>query len=176
MKTDHELLVEGCEHAHTSPASQARRRAVDVALGSTGATIPACSQSVPSVFPTYGTHTGNIRNSFVCFRDATSGDPSLLRAGQISAIFLHSRTEKDASRVIQPFLIIKQYVPLSQDHARKDPYRQFPSLSTELWSNLFLPQSTIIRSSDFLAHFASFVYVPEGIRETGVVVRCLDRS
>ncbi|TFY53450.1 hypothetical protein EVJ58_g9445 [Rhodofomes roseus] len=104
---------------------------------------------------TYGTHTGNIRNSFVCFRDATSGDPSLLRAGQISAIFLHSRTEKDASRVIQPFFIINH---------------------TELWYNRFLPQSTIIRSSDILAHFASFVYVPEGIGETCVVVRCLDRS
>ncbi|KAI0362926.1 hypothetical protein BV20DRAFT_1074530 [Pilatotrama ljubarskyi] len=39
---------------------------------------------------TYGARADQIRNSFVCFKDPTSAEPELVRAGQISRIFLHS--------------------------------------------------------------------------------------
>lgn len=41
---------------------------------------------------TFGTRDKNFRNSFVCFKDPLSDRPSDIVAGQISSIFLHSRS------------------------------------------------------------------------------------
>ncbi|RDX40106.1 hypothetical protein OH76DRAFT_1459584 [Lentinus brumalis] len=125
---------------------------------------------------TYGTRSQNIRNSFVYFKLPSSDDPSLLRAGQISHIFLHSRLGTgEQQRIIEPFVVIEEYVALTSEHADHDPYRRFPLLNTRLYYNRFHMSSVIARTTDVVSHFAAFVYNPEGISEPCVVARSLDR-
>lgn len=124
----------------------------------------------------YGTRASNIRNSFICFRDATAPDPLLVRAGQITSIFLHSRTDaSNSQRVVEPFFIVDEYAPLSEDHEAMDPYRQYPLLGTQLFYNHFFRAKAVIRVTDIVAHFAAFTYEPDGIGESCIVVRSLDR-
>lgn len=123
----------------------------------------------------YGTRSKNIRNSFVCFRDPSSSDPSLVRAGQISHIFLHRRLPQREQVLVEPFIMMDEYVPLSSEHTARDPYRRFPLLNTKLFYNRFHERKLVIRPSDIVSHFAMFVYTPEGIEAQCVVVRSLDR-
>ncbi len=123
----------------------------------------------------YGTHSKNIRNSFVCFRDPASEDPSLVRAGQISEIFLHRRIPDGGEALVEPFVVLDEYIPLSPEHVARDPYRHYPLLETKLYYNRFLEHGVVIRPPDILCHFAAFVYTPEHIDEPCVVVRSLDR-
>ncbi|KAH9846543.1 hypothetical protein C2E23DRAFT_743933 [Lenzites betulinus] len=123
----------------------------------------------------YGCRSSHVRNSFVCFKDLCSTDPTRIRAGQISLIFLHARVAPGEHRVVQPFIVIEEYVPLTAAHAECDPYRRFPLLDTKLYYNRFHPRRVIVRSDDIIAHFAAFVYIPEGIRQSCIVVRSLDR-
>ncbi|TFY56546.1 hypothetical protein EVJ58_g7577 [Rhodofomes roseus] len=125
---------------------------------------------------TYGTRSGNIRNSFICFRDPSSHDPSVARAGQIAQLFLHSHINPQSNeQVVEPYVVVDQYEELSEDHARQDPYRRFPLLNTKLCYNRFTGTSVVIRVVDVIAHFAAFFYDPDGIGEGCVVVRSLDR-
>ncbi|KAI9060542.1 hypothetical protein FKP32DRAFT_1577981 [Trametes sanguinea] len=124
---------------------------------------------------TYGTRADQIRNSFVCFRDPASADPSLLRAGQISQIFLHSRVTSDGLRLFDPFVVIDEYIPLDLVDTEHDPYRQFPMLNTRLHYDRFHDRCAVVRPTDIVSHFAAFFYVPEPINEPCVVVRSLDR-
>ncbi|KAI9057615.1 hypothetical protein FKP32DRAFT_1583308 [Trametes sanguinea] len=123
----------------------------------------------------YGTRADQIRNSFVCFKDPASADLSLVRAGQISQIFLHSRVTPDGRRLVDPFIVIDEYIPLDTKHAAHDPYRQFPLLNTQLYYNCFHDQGVIVRPVDLVSHFAAFAYVPEAIGRSCMVVRSLDR-
>lgn len=125
---------------------------------------------------TFGTRTGNIRNSFICFKDPLADTPAVVRAGQINTIFLHAHVYPDHNeRVVEPFFIIDEYVPLAEDHAARDPYRRFPLLNTQLFYDRFGERSTIIRPVDIVAHFAAMTYVPKDIGERCIVVRSLDR-
>lgn len=121
----------------------------------------------------FGTRDKNIRNSFICFKDPCSSDPSLRRAGQISRIFLHSR-DSGGELVVEPFLVVDQYAVLSPADSSKDPYLAFPLLETWLCYDRF-SASVIIRRKDIISHFAAFKYSPTNIDERCVVVRCLDR-
>ncbi|TFK83029.1 hypothetical protein K466DRAFT_499234 [Polyporus arcularius HHB13444] len=123
----------------------------------------------------YGTRSQNIRNSFVCFRNPTSEDPSLVRAGQISQIFLHRRVPEGQGKLVEPFVVVDEYVRLSPEHAAHDPYRRIPLLDTQLYYNRFHEPAVVLRPSDIICHFAAFVYTPEGIGEPCAVVRMLDR-
>ena len=123
---------------------------------------------------TYGTRAKNIRNSFVYFKLPSSNDPCLLCAGQISQIFLHSRLA-EGKRIIEPFVVIDQYIELASDHVDRDPYRRFPLLNTRLYYNRFHASSAVVRMADLVSHFAAFVYEPEGIGEACLVARSLDR-
>ncbi|CDO68121.1 hypothetical protein BN946_scf185044.g29 [Trametes cinnabarina] len=123
----------------------------------------------------YGTREHQIRNSFVTYRDPASSEPMLVRAGQISQIFLHARVTGDNQRLVDPFVTIDEYVPLDATHIGHDPYRRFPLLQTRLYYNRFYERSVVVRSADIVSHFAVFVYVPEGIAKPCVVVRSLDR-
>ncbi|TBU28219.1 hypothetical protein BD311DRAFT_663831 [Dichomitus squalens] len=105
----------------------------------------------------YGTRDKNIRNSYICFRDPLSGNPSLVRAGQISQLFLHSRIIPGRERVVEPFAVVDEYVPLSDYHAEHDPYRRYPLIDTQLYYNYFLERQAVIRCSDIISHFAAFV-------------------
>lgn len=125
---------------------------------------------------TYGTRESNIRNSFVCFRDPLSVEPSLIRAGQISQIFLHSYFDPQTNeQSLKPYFVISQYTELAEAHACRDPYRLFPLLGTRLCYNRIQASRAVVGSTDIVSHFAALVYVPEGIGETCIVVRSLDQ-
>ncbi|KAH9914789.1 uncharacterized protein BXZ73DRAFT_81549 [Epithele typhae] len=113
---------------------------------------------------TLGTRDKNIRNSFVVL------------AGQISQIFLHRRlspTQEDS--IVEPWLVVDVYATLTDEHAACDPYRRFPLLDTKLVYN-WSERSIVIRITDVVCQFASLTYVPDGIEESCVVVRALDRN
>ncbi|KAI0355756.1 hypothetical protein OH77DRAFT_1402810 [Trametes cingulata] len=124
---------------------------------------------------TYGTRARHIRDSFVCFRDPSSGDASLVRAGQISQIFLHSRAAPGTRRVVQAFVVVDEYTPLTQAHSDLDPYRRLPLINTQLYYSRFRSRPAMVRGEDLVSHFAAFSYVPEGINQSCIVVRSLDR-
>ena len=123
----------------------------------------------------YGIRTKNIRNSFVYFKDPSASDPSHVRAGQIAYIFLHSRLAEGKQRIVEPFMVIDQYLELTPAHSKHDPYRRFPLLDTRLYYDQFHTRSVVVRMGDLVSHFAAFVYTPEGIGEQCIVARSLDR-
>lgn len=123
----------------------------------------------------YGTRAKNIRNSFISYRDPTSEDPSVLRAGQISQLFLHRRIPADGVPVVEPFIVVDEYIPLSAEHATQDPYRRFPLIDTKLYYDRFHERSAVIRPADILCHFAALVCTPDNIGKPCIVVRLLDR-
>ena len=125
---------------------------------------------------TYGTRDKNIRNSFVCFQDPCSqGHPSQLRAGQITQLFLQRRASAGGDPLVEAFVVLEEFAPLSEAHAAQDPYRRFPLLNTSLKYNRFHASHVVIRPVDISSHFAALVYVPEGIGESCIVVCSLDR-
>lgn len=129
-------------------------------------------QKVPSVERdrlVFASRDAITRNSFVVFKD---GD--VLRAGQISEIYLHNRG-KDGKPVTEPFFVINAYKPLSDSDAARDPYRRWPHINTCLYQNEFEDQTRVLRFEDIVAHFASYVYTPEDIPHECIVVRNLDR-
>ncbi|KAI0650959.1 hypothetical protein C8Q79DRAFT_901952 [Trametes meyenii] len=123
---------------------------------------------------TFATQGSSNRNSFILFRDSQTRHGKAILAGQISDIFYHCRVEGDATEV-EAFLIVKEYLPLSEAHQSLDPYRRFPDLQTKLYYNSFKQELCLIRANDIVAHFASMTYIPENIGQECIVVRSLDR-
>ena len=122
---------------------------------------------------TYGTRDQNIRNSFICFKDAGSSDESGRSAGQISKIFLHSCVRGDMQRV-ELFFVVDAYASLADHHVQYDPYRPWPLLNTKLFYDRF-DRSVVIRSSDILHHAAACKCKITNINEPCIVLRELDR-
>ncbi|KAI0665423.1 hypothetical protein C8Q78DRAFT_1072989 [Trametes maxima] len=110
------------------------------------------------------------RDSYVTFRSPTGS----VLAGQISQIFYHQRAENGAF-VVEPFLIVRAFKSLSEDHAILNPYRRFPDLDTQLVYNEFETRPHVISLNQLVSHFAHYTYTPAGIEEECVVVRSLDR-
>lgn len=124
---------------------------------------------------TYGTRADQVRNSFVCFKDPCSSDPTLVRAGQIAQIFIHRRFIKKNQPIIEPFIVVDEYMPLTTAHVLHDPYRRFPIIDTRLYYSRFHARSPVVRREDLVSHFAMFECIPEGIEEPCIVMRSLDR-
>ncbi|KAL7284233.1 hypothetical protein ACG7TL_001515 [Trametes sanguinea] len=127
----------------------------------------------------YGTDGRHARNSYILYStDHDVSDPSIPRtfprAGQIKNIFLHVRAEQ-GQQVVEPFFLVSEYKSLSEKHAAVDPYRRFADLETRLFYNKAEGSDKLITLSDIQAHFAAYVYCPEGIGEECIVVRSLDR-
>ncbi len=77
-----------------------------------------------------------------------------MRAGQISEIFLHRRVSSEQS-LVEPFVIVDEYVPLSPPDAAQDPYRRFPLLDTQLYYNRFHEQGVVIHPTNIVCHFVT---------------------
>ena len=122
---------------------------------------------------TFATRKSGFRNSYVVFQDPT--DPiSGTRAGQISKMFLH-KILNGTTPFVGQYFVVDEFVPLTDDHARMDPYRLFPDLQTHLVYSEMHTTQRIIRLQDIKSHFAAFKYTPEGIGKECFVVRSLDR-
>ncbi|KAH9895959.1 hypothetical protein C8Q73DRAFT_644239 [Cubamyces lactineus] len=122
---------------------------------------------------TLATRSSAFRDSFVMFTDPLrpSADP---RAGQIVDIFLHSRL-KAGKPVVEPFLIVEEFVELTADDASQDPYRRFSDLQTRLCYNRAEPTPRVVRLDDIHCHFAALTCKVNGISEECIIVRSLNR-
>ena len=142
--------------------------------------LPAVGGFVASIRrsgTTFTTSRNSVGDSLVTFVDRTGPadiDSPSLSAGQIEDIFYHRRLEGSRT-VVEPFVVIKTYVPLSADHLPHDPFRMFKDLQTRLFYDEFFPDRRVVPLRDIVAHFASLVYTPPGIERPCVIVRSLDR-
>ena len=126
---------------------------------------------------TFTTSRNSVGDSRVTFIDRTGPadtDPQYPSAGQIEDIFYHRRLEGSRT-VVEPFVVVKKYVPLSADHSPHDPFRRFEDLQTRIYYDEFFPDLRVVPLRDIVAHFASLVYTPPGIERPCVIVRSLDR-
>ncbi|KAI1795827.1 hypothetical protein LXA43DRAFT_880746 [Ganoderma leucocontextum] len=118
----------------------------------------------------FSTRSKGVRDSFVIFK-GQGGDS---RAGQISRIFLHTRTFR-GELVVEPFILVDVYEPLSGDDEIHDPYRRWPDIHTSLYYNAFQSEQQVIGLEDIVSHFAAFAYTPNALGRECIVVRNLDR-
>jgi len=109
-------------------------------------------------------------NSFILFR-LQAGEP--VAFGQIERIFLHRRGTGN-SEIVEPFLIVREYAPLSAEHSVYDPYHVIQDLDASLYYNHFLPGERLLRLSNVIAHAATLTYTPNDIEEECIVARSLD--
>ncbi|KAI0325706.1 hypothetical protein GY45DRAFT_1260396 [Cubamyces sp. BRFM 1775] len=132
------------------------------------------SPSITHAGVTIATHQSRPGNSFVLFREGGSGNPSRVCAGQVHRIFQHTRTQ-GGSTVSDTYLVVKQFRALSSSHVTCDPYRRFPDVYAWLCYNETDDTELIVPLSNFVSHFASYVYTPAGIERECIVVKLLDR-
>ncbi|KAI0690870.1 hypothetical protein C8T65DRAFT_587606 [Cerioporus squamosus] len=116
------------------------------------------------------TQTHGHRNSFIIFRHPSTGEMS---AGSIQHIFYHRRREM-STKVVEPFVVIRPYVQLSEEHQALDPFQAFPDLDTKLYYDE-LSSPLVIRLSDVVCHFAALTYTPDDIGKPCIIARSLDR-
>ncbi len=111
------------------------------------------------------------RNSFVIF---THPGGSTKVAGSIESIFYHRRKE-GRQLIIEPFLVVREYAPLSPDDVQHDHFRAHPDLDAKLYYDEFKAAPCVVRLSDSACHFATLTYTPEGIGRPCMTVKGLDR-
>jgi hypothetical protein len=125
---------------------------------------------------TYSTFKSHAGNSFVLFRRPTTPSQTPARsAGQVQQVFMHERVAPDGTSMHEPFLVVKEYCPLSTVHSGLDPFEVIEHLDAKLYYNRFIDGIHVLRLSDIVLHFCSLEYLPDGIDETCLVVRSLDR-
>lgn len=138
-----------------------------------------------AVFLPYVTHAGvtfatcndGLRNSFVLLpRHGNSDDDGSgsISAGQISRIFEHARMDGDTT-IVDTYLIVQEYKPLSPVHRHLDPYRRFLDLGAWLCYNDYLDTHRVVNIRDIISHFAAYIYTPLDVGAECIVVRSLDR-
>ncbi|KAI0657552.1 hypothetical protein C8Q70DRAFT_919435 [Cubamyces menziesii] len=132
------------------------------------------SPSVAHAGVTIATYQSRPGNSFVLIRNGAKGSDGRVCAGQVHGIFQHTRTQ-GGSTVSDTYLVVKQFRGLSSSHAAHDPYRQFPDIEAWLCYNETDDAELIVPITNFVSHFASYVYTPPGIRRECIVVKSLDR-
>lgn len=137
------------------------------------ATLPTQAQFLKRIAHNGVAFTTGGRDSYVTYR-IHGGDRTSIGAGRIDSIFYHRRLE-GGQVVVKPYVVIQEYQPLSKEHQRFDPYRQFEGLNTRLFYDTFHTIPRVIALDDVVAHFAALVYKPSEIGKRCVVVRSLDR-
>ena len=135
--------------------------------------LPTKGQFVKNVTHGGVKYTSDGRDSFVTYKLRTN-EGEVVNAGKIQGIFLHHR--RDGGMAIdEVFIILRDYLPLTQSDRRHDPFHSFEGLDTRLYYNAFHGKARIIRIGDVVAHFASLIYTPPGMDTECLVVRSLDR-
>lgn len=102
--------------------------------------------------------------------------PTPTLAGRIEKIFLHSHLAPGQEKpVTEPYLVIREYESLTKDHIALDPFSRIPHLEAKLCYDTFKKRPHVIKATDLVSHFASFIYTPEDIGRDCIVVLSLDR-
>nr|VWO97532.1 Adenylate cyclase (EC (ATP pyrophosphate-lyase) (Adenylyl cyclase) [Ganoderma boninense] len=116
------------------------------------------------------------RNSFVVFSTSAGAcDGGPVRAGRIQDIFYHRRVN-GGQDIVEPFLVVKEYLSMRRRHQRLDPFANFPDLGTKMYYNEVDPNARVIRLSDVVSHFAALVYTPDEIGVECMIARSLART
>lgn len=94
-------------------------------------------------------------------------------AGRIEEIFMHRRVENKRV-IVDPFLTIREYVPLSLDHQEADPFGAFPDLDTKLYYDKLGP-ARVVPLRDVVSHAAVLTCTPDDIGRQCIIAKSLDR-
>lgn len=135
--------------------------------------LPTKGQFVNSVTHGGVKYTSKGRDSFITYKLQTAKG-EIVNAAKIEGIFYHHRRD-GAGAVDEAFVILRDYLPLTQADAQYDPFRVFEGLDTRLYYNAFHGKARVVRLADVLAHFASLVYTPPGMHTQCLIARSLDR-
>ena len=116
------------------------------------------------------------RNSYVLFRHKDEGGAVKLSPAQIKGIYQHVRRVEGSLRA-EPFIVLRRYEALTDEHAEMDIWRAWPGLGAicSLYYDRFMEGVLIAHPSDIEAHFSAYTYVPEGIQVPCILVRSLKR-
>ena len=125
---------------------------------------------------TYAKFDGKTGNSYVLFRPfrPERGHHAVPIPGQIQNIVLHRRKE-GSNIIIEPFLVVQTYKPLTAEHRQHDPFQRFPHLDTSLYYNQLEILDELVPLDHVVSHFAAYVYTPDKIDTECMVVRSLCR-
>ena len=89
---------------------------------------------------------------------------------------MHRRIS-DEGAVVEPFLLVRDFRPLSETDKARDPYRVLaPHLDIFLCYNELETDYRLIRLQDVHGHFAAYMFTPTDIGKECIVVRALDRE
>ncbi|KAA1478723.1 hypothetical protein DENSPDRAFT_861912 [Dentipellis sp. KUC8613] len=144
-------------------------------LGSSSLLSPRC-QPIPSIDHLgvkYMAARRSYPNSMVVFVDPSSRD--VRRAGQIVDLFVHQR-RVSTGLVAQPFVVVREFMPLTPEDKHHDPYRKIENLGVHLCYRRFEEGHHVLKPRSLVSHFASMIYTPEGIDQECIIIRSLDRS
>ncbi len=120
----------------------------------------------------FTTHESGSRDCYISFTDGPGTSTS---AGRIEKIFYHRRSVKRGSQIIEPFLVVSEYVHLSTEHHAKDPFSSFPDLQTQLYYTDFKPERRLVPLANVVSHAAVLPVTLESIGRKCVAVKVLDR-
>ncbi|KAI0644329.1 hypothetical protein C8Q79DRAFT_1002204 [Trametes meyenii] len=126
---------------------------------------------------TFATPKAARRDSYILFSDPThsvESEGSFLRAGQINEIFIHARIEQ-GERIVEPFIVIDEFRPLTGGDSQHDPYRQYPDLHTRMFYNKTYASPRVIRPKYIRCHFAALTTRIDSIKDECIIARSLDR-
>lgn len=87
----------------------------------------------------------------------TKPDEDWWRAGVIVKVFTHPRIAEEngsCKNIEELFLVIEQFLPLSDPDSQRDPYRQFPRIGGRLFYQKRDPTLLVLRSAEIDCHFA----------------------
>ena len=95
--------------------------------------------------------------------NASDGDSNVIftlngghkwRAGRVSRIFCYYKHVREGVKIMQNFLLVKEYARLKGSHAILDPYRKFPIAGGRLFYEEFRPTIRLLTVSDISCQYA----------------------
>ncbi|RDX43314.1 hypothetical protein OH76DRAFT_1361390 [Lentinus brumalis] len=103
----------------------------------------------------------------------SQGETTRFLVGRIEQIFYHRRSVKKRT-IVEPFLVVSEYEPLSGEDQAHDPFRSFPELEAGLYYTSLRPVQ-VVPLSDVVSHVAVLPYTPEIVSKECIVIKSLDR-
>ncbi|KZS99729.1 uncharacterized protein LAESUDRAFT_605756, partial [Laetiporus sulphureus 93-53] len=98
----------------------------------------------------YKVSTCSLGDSNVIFTSQLRGQ---WRAGQVAHMFRYKQIHGEC-KFVQDYLVVKEFVPLTSEDSRLDPYRRFPVAGGRLFRDAFKPEIQLLTTKDLLCHFA----------------------
>lgn len=133
--------------------------------------IPNSVHNLPMIQRQGETYSGPKKtegNSLIIFKLAGRRHP-----GQIQSVFNHTRTRNNGKTVTESFVLVRPFLPLSEEDAKQDIYRTFPSGGMLFRDTL--GECVLIQLAAVVCHFARTQNVPIGTTSSCIHVLPLMR-